>query len=69
MEREIARLTGRSDHEIATYKYEIDEQKRDKHIVQDELRKKHQELESVREDLEAAKGELKKRQMQDLLAH
>ena len=60
MEREIARLTGRSDHEIAAYKYEIDEQKRDKHIVRDELQKKHQELENVREDLKAAKVELKK---------
>ena len=62
MEREIARLTGRSDHEIATYKHEIDEQKRDTHFVQDELRKKHLELESVRKDLEIAKVQLKKHQ-------
>ena len=62
MEREIARLIGRSDHEIATYKYEIDEQKRDTHFVRDELQKKHLELESVREDLKAAKVQLKKHQ-------
>ena len=62
MEREIARLTGRSDHEIAAYQHEIDEQKRDKHVVRDELQKKHQEFERVTEDFEAVKAELKKHQ-------
>ena len=62
MEREIAELTGRNQHEIITYKHEIDEQKRDIYAIRDELRKKHQELERVTEDFEAMKAVLKKHQ-------
>ena len=51
MENQIVQLTGRSGHELATYKHEVDELKRDKQAVQDELRKKHQELESVTAEL------------------
>lgn len=62
LEKEIDRLTGRSGHEKVTFKHEIDELKRDKLAIRDELQRNQQELETAKEDLETVKAELKKHQ-------